>query len=117
MPLLKGKSSHGSKPMTWLSFTLNWMPHCWPQKQQCVFTSRSGSALVDRRAPVGADRCGPYRSMMRSSSTGIVAISLLLDCGKPLGLAAGLPGAALGEPEERAPAARADLLIVFRPLR
>ena len=25
------------------------MPHCWPQKQQCVLTSRSGSTLVDSR--------------------------------------------------------------------
>ena len=41
MPRLNGNSSHGSKPITWLSRTLSWMPHCWPQKQQWVFTSFS----------------------------------------------------------------------------
>ena len=52
MPLLNGNSSHGSKPMTWLSLTLSWMPHCWPQKQQWVLTSRSGSTPVSSRCPV-----------------------------------------------------------------
>jgi hypothetical protein len=53
MPLLKGNSSHGSKPTTSLSFTLSWMPHCWPQKQQWVFTSLSGSTAASTRGPVG----------------------------------------------------------------
>ena len=50
------------------------MPHCWPQKQQWVLTSLSGSTLVDSRSPVIADRCGPNCSMIFSSSTGIVAM-------------------------------------------
>src|SRR5436305_11265691 len=32
--------------MTRLSFTLSWIPHCCPQKQQCVLTSRSGSTYA-----------------------------------------------------------------------
>jgi hypothetical protein len=59
MPRLNGNSSQGSKPITSLSRTFSWMPHCWPQKQQCVLTSRSGSTLVDSRTPVIDDRCGP----------------------------------------------------------
>ena len=59
IPRLNGNSSQGSKPITWSSLTLSWMPHCCPQKQQCVFTRRSGSTLVDRRMPVATDRCGP----------------------------------------------------------
>jgi hypothetical protein len=35
--------------MTSLSRTLSWIPHCCPQKQQCVFTNRSGSTLVESR--------------------------------------------------------------------
>src|SRR5262245_47527778 len=85
------------------------MPHCWPQKQQCVLTSRSGSALVDSRAPAGTDRCGPNRSMMRRSSTGIVAT--LLSRRQPRSQAVA-PRAALREPEQRAPAARTNLLVV-----
>src|SRR5262245_10648481 len=98
MPRLNGKSSHGSKPITSLSRTFNCTPHCWPQKQQCVFTSRSGSALVDLRRPVGTDRCGPNCSMILSSSTGMVATSA--------------PGGCLREAEQRAPASRTDFLIV-----
>ena len=78
MPRLNGNSSHGSKPITSLSRTLSWMPHCWPQKQQCVLTRRSGSTLVDSRTPVIADRCGPKRSVICRSSTGIVATALLV---------------------------------------
>src|SRR6516164_4447786 len=59
MPLLTGKSSHGSKPMTSLSFTFSWMPHCCPQKQQCVLTSRSGSTEESTRWPVGYPFNGP----------------------------------------------------------
>ena len=33
----------GSNPITYLSLTFSWIPHCCPQKQQCVRTSRSGS--------------------------------------------------------------------------
>lgn len=68
------KSSHGTKPITWLSRTLSWMPHCCPQKQQWAFTSRSGSTLVDRCRPVMFETCGPNRSMILSSSAGSVAI-------------------------------------------
>ena len=32
----------GFEPWEEFPFTLSWMPHCWPQKQQWVFTSRSG---------------------------------------------------------------------------
>ena len=52
MPWLNGKSSHGSKPIRQLSLTLSWMPHCWPQKQQCVFTYLPGSTPVSSRVPV-----------------------------------------------------------------
>src|SRR6476646_10131217 len=74
MPRLNGKSSHGSKPITSLLRTLSWIPHCCPQKQQCVLTSRSGSTEVDSRAPVIDDRCGPKRSVIDRSSQGSVAI-------------------------------------------
>ena len=59
--------------MTSLSFTLSWMPHCWPQKQQCVLTSRSGSAEVDSRSPDMTARCGPNRSIVSLLLAGIVA--------------------------------------------
>src|SRR5688500_5434447 len=87
------------------------MPHCWPQKQQWVLTSRSGSMLVDSRAPVIADRCGPKRSMMRTGSTGISATTATLPL---VGTAVHVlpPERALRQPEERAPAPGADLLIV-----
>ena len=41
-----------------LSLTLSWMPHCWPQKQQCVLTSRSGSTAGRQARPpaIGAVR-------------------------------------------------------------
>src|SRR5215831_15134363 len=109
MPRLNGKSSHGSKPITSLSRTLSWMPHCWPQKQQCVCTSRSGSALVDSRAPVARDRCGPNRSMICSSLTGSVAMMFF---GSGL-----LPQRALRETEQRAAAAWTDLLVMGRRVR
>ena len=59
---LNGNSSQGSNPITWLSRTLSWMPHCWPQKQQCVFTSRSGGSprlLAASRPAACSSRCGP----------------------------------------------------------
>src|SRR4029079_11992893 len=109
MPRLKGNSSQGSKPITWLSRTFNCTPHCCPQKQQWVLTSCSGSALVDSRTPVIPERCGPSRSMIFSSSTGRVATlsSARHAAGQPFA-----PGPGLRQAEQRATAARADLLIM-----
>src|SRR5690606_31040711 len=56
------------------SLTLSCMPHCWPQKQQCVFTRRSGSMPVSRRMPEEKERCGPKASMICSFSRGRVAM-------------------------------------------
>src|SRR5262245_12557553 len=95
--------------MTSLPLTLSWMPHCWPQKQQCVFTSRSGSADVESRSPAMYERGGPNRRMMPTSSVGIVATSASLRLLR--GLRA--PERRLREPEERPPALRADLLVVL----
>src|SRR3954471_15502628 len=75
MRRLNGRSAPGSKPMTTLSFPLSWMPHCWPQKQQCVLTNFSGSDVVERLAPAMRDRCGPNWLMIFSSSTGRVAMA------------------------------------------
>src|SRR5436190_6734921 len=112
MPRLKGNSSHGSKPITSLSRTFSWTPHCWPQKQQCVLTSRSGSTLVDSRTPLIADRCGPNCSMIFSGLTGIVAtISPRVDRDAPRQVLA--PGARLRKAEQRTAATGADLLIVL----
>src|SRR5436190_6876819 len=73
MPRLTGKSSQGSKPTTWLSLTLSWMPHCTPQKQQWVFTSLSASPAAPQ-PPAGVSlRCGPYWAISASSVTGILA--------------------------------------------
>src|SRR6476619_5438448 len=84
------------------------MPHCCPQKQQWVFTSRSGSTLVERRAPVIDERCGPKRSMMRLESTGTWATALphLSRIQVPP------PQRALRQSEKGAAAARTDLLVV-----
>src|SRR6476661_6919949 len=123
MPRLNGNSSHGSKPITSLSRTFSWTPHCWPQKQQCVFTSRSGSTLVDSRTPVIADRCGPNRSMIRRGSTGISAtfgylcLSFVTWPAEALGrrrpgVQIPLPQRPLRQTEHRAPALGADVLIV-----
>src|SRR5947209_19731093 len=57
--------------MTFSSLTLSWMPHCTPQKQQWVLTSRSG---VPRpcQPPGGVSwRWGPY-----------CAISCAVVCGR-----------------------------------
>src|SRR6266545_6935223 len=78
------------------------MPHCCPQKQQCVLTSRSGSMLVDRRAPDMLDRCGPNCAVIRRSSTGSVAIV----CGLRT------PESALRKAEQPAAAARTHVLIM-----
>src|SRR5262245_30846376 len=112
MPRLNGNSSHGSKPMTSLSRTFSWMPHCWPQKQQCVLTSRSGSVLVESRTLSTTERCGPNRSMIFSESTGMVATV------SPFGrrVAVGqliAPRGALCQTQQCATASRAYLLVVF----
>jgi hypothetical protein len=39
--------------MTFSSRTFNWMPHCMPQKEQWVFTRRSGGRRVDFSHPPG----------------------------------------------------------------
>src|SRR5262249_23740668 len=113
MPLLKGKSSHGSKPMTWLSFTFSWMPHCCPQKQQCVFTSRSGSTEASTRWPVGYDRSGPNRASRSGVRGGSAAI-------RAPPRPRGGPQAPLSEGEHLSPASGADVLVVatgvLRPL-
>src|SRR5678816_2795397 len=98
------------------------MPHCCPQKQQCVFTSRSGSTLVDSRSPVIDDRCGPKRSMMRIGSTGTSATALpclsliacLAEAGRQRRAAVQIlaPQRALRQSEERPAASGTDLLIV-----
>src|SRR5262245_56530013 len=114
MPRLNGKSSHGSNPMTRLSRTLSWMPHCWPQKQQCVLTSLSGSTAVESRSPDIDDRCGPKRAMILSSSVGIVATMPSLlggGCGAA-GRCQPPPLGALCQPEQRAPALGADVLVM-----
>src|SRR3954465_11592770 len=90
------------------------MPHCCPQKQQCVLTSRSGSTLVDRRIPVIAERCGPKRSMMRRGSAGISATNGHLHV--PIftwhGVRVLSPQRSLRQAEEGAPALGADVLVV-----
>src|SRR5689334_22181894 len=105
MPRLKGKSSHGSKPMTSLSLTLSWMPHCCPQKQQCVLTTRSGSTAASMRRPVGYARSGPNFASSSGLRGGSAAIGLCL-------LLRGVPQVSLGHGEHLAPAARADALVV-----
>src|SRR5262245_57756304 len=115
IPRLNGNSSHGSKPITSLSRTLSCTPHCCPQKQQWVFTRRSGSALVDNRAPAMPDRCGPKRWMIFSGSTGIVAT--VSSRGRRRALRQSVaPGASLRQAEQRPPAARTNLLVVLRAL-
>src|SRR5262249_55613315 len=104
MPLLKGKSSHGSKPMTSLSFTLSWMPHCCPQKQQCVLTSRSGSIDESMRWPVGYAFSGPNLA----SSSGVRGGSAALGSS----LEGGVPQVPLRESEQLPPAGRTNVLVV-----
>src|SRR5688500_13483501 len=91
--------------MTWLSRTLSWMPHCWPQKQQCVLTRRSGSSAVVPRVPT--DRCGPNARVISRSSTGSRAMSLHLRPGRRR------PERALGQAKGRSPARGTDLLVVL----
>src|SRR5215467_285135 len=56
------------------------MPHCWPQKQQCVFTSFSPGPSDSRCHPPGGwyFRCGPNR-LASSSAFGALATRFLLD--------------------------------------
>src|SRR5262249_43522938 len=106
MPLLTGKSSHGSKPMTSLSFTFSWMPHCCPQKQQCVLTSRSGSTEVSTRWPVGYAFNGPNLA----SSSGVRGGSAAIGTSRE----AGVPQVPLRQGEQLPPAGRTDVLVVAR---
>src|SRR5262245_39971574 len=104
MPLLKGKSSHGSKPITSLSFTFSCMPHCCPQKQQCVLTSRSGSTEESTRWPVGYAFNGPNLASSSGVRGGSAAIGISLE--------AGVPQVSLREGEKLPPAGRTDVLVV-----
>src|SRR5262245_24019627 len=116
MPWLNGNSIHGSKPITWLSLTLSWMPHCWPQKQQCVCTTRSGSTLLARRAPSEYARCGPNWWMIWRGSTACVAMMSTHKKGSRAIHLVGqclAPHLALGEAKQDAAAARADPLVVL----
>src|SRR5262249_55532714 len=63
LPWLNGKSMRGSTPTTRSSFTFKYMPHCWPQKQQCVGTRRSGCTPVSSSEPVTYARDGPNGSV------------------------------------------------------
>src|SRR5579859_2738635 len=56
------------------------MPHCWPQKQQCVFTKRSAGLRDSSCQPPGGvyAGCGPKRSRSDSSDTGALATRILL---------------------------------------
>src|SRR5262245_59540769 len=62
LPWLNGKSVRGSTPTTRSSFTLRYMPHCWPQKQQCVGTRRSGCTPVSSSEPATYASVGPKGS-------------------------------------------------------
>src|SRR5690242_12484539 len=56
------------------------MPHCCPQKQQCVFTSFSAGWVDSSRQPPGGVNCwcGPNFSIRTSGDCGGLATSLLL---------------------------------------
>src|SRR5215475_1346567 len=60
--------------MTWLSFTSSLMPHCWPQKQQCVSTILSGTTPGSSRTPVDLERCGPKCRVMSCGEAAKVAM-------------------------------------------
>src|SRR6516162_2500069 len=79
------------------------MPHCCPQKQQCVFTSRSAGCRDSSCQPPGGvyAGCGPNLSSKTSGETGGSATRLLLQAqlskGKRVPLTGGtqfLPGRA-----------------------
>src|SRR6476659_6345484 len=92
------------------------MPHCWPQKQQCVFTRDSGSTLVESRSGRAGDRWGPNVSINFAGSVGRVAMEGGSRAGRGTGGQVLLPERALRQPEERPAAARANLLVVLRAL-
>src|SRR5262245_8640322 len=80
-PWLNGKSVRGSTPTTRSSFTLRYMPHCWPQKQQCVGTSRSGWTPVSSSTPVTYASVGPNGSGSVSATrvpSGMEIVAVLL---------------------------------------
>src|SRR5262245_51986677 len=106
MPLLNGKSSHGSKPMTSLPFTFNWMPHCCPQKQQWVLTSLSGSTEASTRWPPWYARCGPNFA----SNSGVTVASAAI--APSLGRRGDIPQMPLRQGKHLTPASRADVLVV-----
>src|SRR6187399_24544 len=105
IPLLKGKSVHGSKPITVFPFTLSWMPHCWPQKQQCVLTRRSGSTDVSSRSPDWYARNGP--NFANSSGVSEASIVICADFAR-----LGFPGRVLDEGQHLSAACWANALIV-----
>src|SRR6516225_7646585 len=111
MPWLKGNSSQGSKPMTWLFFTLSWMPHCWPQKQQWVLTKRSGSADVSSLSPPEYPRCGPNCAMVESKLSGGRTIFFSFFCLDKLRCAC--PYVPLSEDHQDSLAARAGPFIMI----
>src|SRR5215468_7188010 len=58
------------------------MPHCCPQKQQCVFTSFSAGLRDSSDQPPGGvlERCGPNCSRSSSAEAGSLAtVGCLLD--------------------------------------
>src|ERR1044071_6595238 len=77
------------------------MPHCWPQRQQCVGTILSGTAPVSARSPSIRLRCGPQTFARTSSDLGSVAMAF--------------PEPPLRDGDHRAPAGGADALIVVGP--
>src|SRR5262245_52642590 len=76
LPWLNGKSVRGSTPTTRSSFTFKYMPHCWPRKQQCVGTSRSGCTPVSSSGPVTYARDGPNGSVSVFSGMEIAPVLL-----------------------------------------
>src|SRR5256885_15894040 len=84
--------------MTRLSLTLRLIPHCWPQKQQCVGTTLSGSTPLSARIPSMRLRCGPHALARASSDLGSVAIAF--------------PKPSLRDGKHRAAAGGTDALVV-----
>ena len=90
--------------------TLSWMPHCWPQKQQCVLTSFSGSSLGVEPRVLARAGAGRTRAMIVELVDG----ELRPWSARVSTARSASPKRALRQAEERAPAARADLLVVVR---
>src|SRR5262245_43984409 len=105
MPWLNGKSNHGSNPTTWFPFTLSWMPHCWPQKQQCVLLRRSGSTDVSSRSPDWYARSGPNFASNPGGAGASVAMRADLARLR-------FPGRVLGAGEHLPAAGRAEVPVV-----